>query len=631
VPLCVILVVVRGEVPLSYDNRYRACWPIPGGSRGTKEYLENLKTILSIIASNRLTIDELAYHVAVKFGAKYNWVRESLRICVIYTSLANQRNGKLELTEDSLEFLRTGDVTLLAKCFCKNIWGFNEMLYWLKEKPLETWELFAKFKQIGATWENDYQVRHRIEWLKSFGFIELRNGKHYLTPNGLKFIRTLAPSVTELTSNRIWETSITDEAQIQSVEMFDEDREVYNLKRKVKTYVKNNYLDTSSKTKSFSAQKWKPKDVLSSEYITVETMETEFDTYLNDLLKQRIDETVQFGRVFSSRLLESYLLKNFGPVLFFDPLLTLAQQYGVADVEIINEDGRKIGRTGFNLALFGDPGTGKTFASKDFILGDQDRGIPAHGLPGRNRYCGGMTPARFIQIGQAYEGRKFIFIVPELREWFTHSPGMVEPLKLAMEHGIITKETSREIIEPYRFTSFFSVNYNATIKSGGEYKVSMRDPNFNAIEDRMLCRLHVLTKERFTALAEAQTKTWRGEVKYELAAEIRDHLTTVHAIETGHPKIREMFERKPILLTNKFINAIEEARQRVLDKVDYQEDVLKFSPRLEIRALQVASAISLINYFRYEYKDVIPLDDHSINIALRFYLEEAYIRSKINK
>jgi hypothetical protein len=143
--------------------------------------------------------------------------------------------------------------------------------------------------------------------------------------------------------------------------MFDEDREVYNLKKKVKTYVKNNYLDTSSKTKSFSAQKWKPKDVLNSEYITVETMEMEFDTYLNDLLKQRIDETVQFGRVFSSRLLESYLLKNFGPVLFFDPLLTLAQQYGVADVEIINEDGRKIGRTGFNLALFGDSRNWKNF------------------------------------------------------------------------------------------------------------------------------------------------------------------------------------------------------------------------------------------------------------------------------
>ena len=65
----------------------------------------------------------------------------------------------------------------------------------------------------------------------------------------------------------------------------------------------------------------------------------------------------------------------------------------------------------------------------------------------------------------------------------------------------------------------------------------MKDPNFNAIEDRMLCRLHVLTKERYEALAEAQMKVWRGEVKYELAQKIKDHLTLVYAIETQHPNI----------------------------------------------------------------------------------------------
>lgn len=239
-----------------------------------------------------------------------------------------------------------------------------------------------------------------------------------------------------------------------------------------------------------------------------------------------------------------------------------------------------------------------------------------------------MTPARFIQIGKAYEGKKFVFIIPELREWFTTSPGMVEPLKLAMEHGTITKETSKKVIEPYRFTSFFSVNNNATIKSGGDYKVSMRDANFNAIEDRMVCRLHVLTRERYMALAEAQTRRWRGEIKYELAEKIRDHLTLVHAIETSHPKIKDLFKRKPILLTSKLIDAIEEARQRVMDEADYEENVLNFSPRLEKRVLQIASATSMVNYFIYENKDAIPIDDHAINVALRFYFEEIRIRSK---
>jgi hypothetical protein len=363
------------------------------------------------------------------------------------------------------------------------------------------------------------------------------------------------------------------------------------------------------------------------EYRVVERMDREFDEYLDDILENRLEETVSFGRSFSSIDLAVYLVKNFGKILFFDPLLTLAQQYAIADVEIVNEPGGVSGRTGFNLALFGDPGTGKTFASKDFILGDPEKGVPAHGLPGRNRYCGGMTPARFIQIGRAYEGKKYVFIVTELREWFTHSSGMVEPLKLAMEHGVITKETYREVIEPYRFTSFFSVNYNAIIKSGKEYKVSMKDPNFNAVEDRMLCILHVLTKERYEALAEAQMRAWRGETRYELAGKIRDHLTLIYAIEADHPKVRGIFQKKPILLTDRTIRLIADTRRTILEHIGYK-DTLGFSPRLETRTLQLASALSLISYFKHEDKDVIPMDEQSVRLALRFYVEEAAIRSR---
>jgi len=365
---------------------------------------------------------------------------------------------------------------------------------------------------------------------------------------------------------------------------------------------------------------------LREEYHVIQEMEGEFNRYLEGLLKEDLEETVKFGKNFSSMNLAVYLVKNFGKILFFDPLLTLAQQYALADVEMINEAGGVSGKTGFNLALFGDPGTGKTFAAYDFIRGNLRKGVPAHGLPGRNRYCGGITPVRFIKIGRAYEGKKYVFIVTEFRDWFRYT-GMVEPLKLAMEQGKISRETSREVIEPYQFTSFFSVNYNVTIKSGGEYKVSMRDPNFNAVEDRMLCRLHVLTKERFEALAKAQTRAWLGETRYELAKDIRKHLTLLHAIETGHPKVADLFPKKPILLTRKTVNLIETTRKTILEHIGYK-DTLGFSPRLERRTLQLASALSLISYFKYEGKDVIPMDEQAVRLALRFYVEEASIRSK---
>ncbi|GEM_PF-640598 len=206
-------------------------------------------------------------------------------------------------------------------------------------------------------------------------------------------------------------------------------------------------------------------------------MDNEFNEYLRDLLKSRLESTIRFGKAFSAAALADYLMKLFGSILYFDSFLSIIQQYGLADVDIVHEGGRTGMHTGWNLALFGEPGTGKSFSTRDMILGKPDAKIYPHGIPGRNRYAGGMTPARFIRIGQAYVGRAFNFIIPEFNDWFRYK-GMVEPLKLAMERGIIKYELHREVIGPYRFSGFFSVNYNVATFGRG-YEVTISDPNFS--------------------------------------------------------------------------------------------------------------------------------------------------------
>jgi hypothetical protein len=49
--------------------------------------------------------------------------------------------------------------------------------------------------------------------------------------------------------------------------------------------------------------------------------------------------------------------------------------------------------------------------------------------------------------------------------------------------------------------------------------------------------------------------------------------------------------------------------------------------RLERRALQLASALSLVNFFKRE-EEVIPIDPEALRLALKFYIEEAWIRSQ---
>jgi hypothetical protein len=364
-------------------------------------------------------------------------------------------------------------------------------------------------------------------------------------------------------------------------------------------------------------------DYLEDERQKIEGMEEELNKYLNDLIKNRLSQTVKFGKTFSASYLADYLQSLFGKLLYFDGFLSIIQQYAIADVEIVNPQGKTGMRTGWSFALFGEPGTGKSFSTRDLILGVPDGKIKPHGVPGRNRYCGGITPARFIRIGQAYSGRTFNFIVPEFNDWFRYS-GMVDVLKIAMERGEIKHELHREIIGPYRFNSFFSVNYNTQVMGRG-YEVTIGDPNFNAIEDRMICRLHRLTKERYVEIALSQMRLALGEMNIDKGAQqIRDHAALIYAIETEHPLVRGRFSPKPVMITTETYEAISKAREAILKRIPGS---LKFSARLESNVIKFACAASLLNYFNLDL-DYIPVNADTVERAVKLYVEEASVRSK---
>lgn len=383
-------------------------------------------------------------------------------------------------------------------------------------------------------------------------------------------------------------------------------------------------LPTIKTTHKAITEEPKKVDPIHEELQSIKSMDHELNKYLNEVMNYRKMETIRFGESFSISHLADYLKNLFGSTLYFDSLLSITQQYGLADVEIIHSKGKTGMRTGWNLSLFGEPGTGKSFSSRDFILGRTDAKIPSHGIPGRNRYAGGITPARFIRIGQAYSGRVFNFIVPEFNDWFKYK-GMVEPLKLAMERGVIKYETQREVVGPYSFGGFFSVNYNVAALGRG-YEVTVQDPNFNAIEDRMLCRLHRLTKQRFIEIAESQIRLAFGEVNInEEAQQIRDHLTLVYAAETDHPLVRNRFARKPVMLTPKTQEVLMKARKAILNEIPRK--TVSFSARLEDRAIRFACAASLLSYFQAN-TNYITVSEEALEYAIQLYVEEASVRSR---
>ncbi|HDM92399.1 MAG TPA: hypothetical protein ENG69_03280, partial [Candidatus Korarchaeota archaeon] len=220
--------------------------------------------------------------------------------------------------------------------------------------------------------------------------------------------------------------------------------------------------------------------------------------------------------------------------------------------------------------------------------------------------------------------------VPGNRNFFAnailvHNSGMVEILKLAMEHGTIRYETARKTIGPYRFTCFLSVAYNTRVGSRG-YEVTVSDPNFNAIEERMLCRLHRMTKERYLEIARRQMEMAMGKISLEGADLLRAHLTLVHAAETEHPLARGRLDLRPVVVDQDVYEAVARARDAVLSEIPGERP--GFSPRLEVRAVQLASAMALLRYFADDSSEGIKVDDQSLRLAIRFYVEEAAVRSR---
>ncbi len=353
----------------------------------------------------------------------------------------------------------------------------------------------------------------------------------------------------------------------------------------------------------------------------IRVMDADFLEELRAVLGRRLEATVEFGRTLDVDRLARYLKGLFGEELYFDSLISLLQQYALADAPLVAPTGRVTGATGFHLALFGPPGTGKTFSIDDLIRGNPRSGVPAHGLPGRNRYCGGITPAQFLRVGASYSGRTFNFIVPEFNDWFKYR-GMVEPLKLVMEQREVKWETTFGTVGPYTFRSFFSVNYNVRTGAADDYWTTIADPNFAALEDRMLLRYHPMTPSRFRAVEASAERLELGELEFELAGSIRDHLTLVYAIETGHPLVARTFRRRPVRLERPLYDRLRAVSEKGLAATR----VPKFSPRLKSRAVRLAAASALLRYFADPDEAGLDIGPKETELASRFYAEEIRAR-----
>lgn len=375
------------------------------------------------------------------------------------------------------------------------------------------------------------------------------------------------------------------------------------------------------KTKIVKGEEAKP-----GEQVLVKKMDSCLKSYLREIEEKMV---IEFAKQIDLASIYEYC-EEYGGVAAIDVLLSWSQLFGIADTDVLKPNGERLTSTGFHLAFFGDIGTGKTYSSIDFVMGNEKLQLEAHGIPGRYRYCGGITPYMFLQMGQYYEGKKMVFLVPEFNEWFFHERGMVERLKLAMEQKPLKYESAHETIGPYVFTSFLNANYNVKVERRG-YRLTVPDPNFRAIEDRCFCRLHRMTKDRFLSIVESIERHALGAAKTEKITPklIRDHATLLYAINIG---LLKQYKPAEIQFLEDQIKNVT-ASVKIFAKEFVEEDQLVHaSPRAIYRCLQLASALTLPFYFSAENREtnshrILLVDDQAVKLAIEIMLEDITART----
>jgi len=344
----------------------------------------------------------------------------------------------------------------------------------------------------------------------------------------------------------------------------------------------------------------------------VDAMRREYNNFITSVKECDVDEWCQ--QIKSVDDLINYT-KHIMNGLYMDALLVFLQQYSMADTDIysVSDSGKLVKRaqTGFSLAYYGDPGTGKTFATDDLLRGNEREGIPPHGIIGKLRYAEGMTPKQFIAILEAYQNYPVDWIIPEFRDFFRYQ-GMVEKLKLVMERREVTDETRTTKIGPYKVTSFFIVNYNLKLTKHG-YKDTMSDPNFSAVEDRMICKLFLNTEKRKRLIFDNMMRISNGEVEFYLADTLRKHITyTYHYLVN---------ERIPVVIDAR---DLQELGEWIIENVN------KYAPNTSLRiinrALQIAASAEVISALHSNSNELI-IHSKSINIAKEFIKQELASRS----
>lgn len=185
----------------------------PMAGRIEKQF-ENLLETLSWIDKNKPEPNQIYQWLREKYELSHYFARDVYTVLFSSSGLVTLKNGKCYLTTSGKVVLQTSSPSTLLEVFENSFAGVAGFLEVLRSKPqiksaelMNTWydlvkDRFPKIQSWSRKTLNN-QTRHRIDWLRTMGFMQVESGLHSLTESGWQFVLKHPPELIAIQKHEI--------------------------------------------------------------------------------------------------------------------------------------------------------------------------------------------------------------------------------------------------------------------------------------------------------------------------------------------------------------------------------------------------------------------------------------------
>jgi len=172
------------------SDRLRSIVPMFGG--GTN-YVDTLDAIIEFVGGYNPTSDELVGWHRGTFANVSS--RDSIMRRVSYlqqVGFLRQADDQWELGDAGRTYVQQHDTATLLRIMCERNVGLRSLLYALSAAPMSLAEIGTQqldtHPELGWNPEQTDMASQRVNWLRSMGLIEKREGEYQITDDGRQFV-----------------------------------------------------------------------------------------------------------------------------------------------------------------------------------------------------------------------------------------------------------------------------------------------------------------------------------------------------------------------------------------------------------------------------------------------------------